>query len=77
MLGLELFVFNVLNMITFALLGQSVDLQIDMTPFFEQLNQWLPTFVQIFGIIGGISGALFLSKMIIGAVVNAFRGGGL
>lgn len=49
----------------------------DMQPFFDSLNQYLPIFISLFGIIGGIAGAMALARYIIGAVVRAFSGGSI
>ena len=51
-----------------------MSLDLDLSPFFDQLNIYLPVFLGLFAIIGAIGGAIALSKMIIGAVVNAFSG---
>jgi hypothetical protein len=48
----------------------------DLTPFFDSLNTYLPLFIGLFAVIGGIAGAMALSKFVIGAVVDAFKGGG-
>jgi len=58
---------------TFA---QSASISLDMTPFFTSLNSYLPTFVGIFGLIGGIAAALGFARFIIGTVVRALSGGG-
>lgn len=52
-------------------------IEFDMQPFFDSLNDWLPTFISIFAIVGGIIGAMALARYIIGMVVQAFRGGSL
>ena len=52
-------------------------LDFDLTPFFDALNLYLPVFIGIFAIVGGIAGAMALAKFVINAVVNAFRGGNL
>jgi hypothetical protein len=54
-----------------------MSLDIDLSPFFDQLNAYLPAFLGLFAVIGAIGGAIALSKMIIGAVVNAFSGRGI
>lgn len=58
-----------------AAFGQST-ITFDVTPFFDSLNQWLPTFVGIFAIIGGIIAALGFSRYIIGTIVDALSGKG-
>lgn len=55
--------------------AQSTTITLDMQPFFDSLNNYLPTFVQIFGLIGGIAAAIGFARFIIGSVVNALRGG--
>lgn len=57
--------------------AQSTTITLDMQPFFDSLNTYLPTFVQIFGLIGGIAAALGFARFIIGSVVDALRGGGI
>ncbi len=59
---------------TFA---QSTTIDFDLQPFFDSLNQYLPIFIGLFALIGGIAGAMAISKYIIGAVVDAFSGKGL
>jgi hypothetical protein len=54
-----------------------LSISFDLTPFFDSLNQYLPVFIGLFAIIGGISGAMALSKYVINAVVDAFSGRGL
>lgn len=49
----------------------------DLTPFFDSLNVYLPIFITLFGVIGGIAGAMALARYIIGAVVRAFSGGSI
>ena len=53
----------------------SIDL--DLSPFFESLNSYLPTFLAIFGLIGGISAAILFGKYIVSLVVNALSGRGM
>lgn len=52
-------------------------LNFDITPFFEQLGVYLPVFIGIFAIVGGIAAAIALSKLVINAVVDAFKGGSM
>lgn len=52
-------------------------LEFDLTPFFDSLNQYLPIFIGLFAIVGGIAGAMALSKFIIGQIVAAFSGRGV
>ena len=49
----------------------------DLAPFFTSLNQYLPIFIGLFAIVGGIAGAMALARYVIGAVVRAFSGGSL
>lgn len=49
----------------------------DLTPFFDSLNSYLPIFIGLFGIVGGIAGAMALARYVIGAVVRAFSGGSI
>jgi hypothetical protein len=55
--------------------GTTLDINLD--PFFTSLNQYLPIFISLFAIVGGIAGAMALAKYVIGAIVRAFSGGGL
>lgn len=50
----------------------SIDL--DLQPFFDSLNQYLPVFLAVFGLIGGISAAILFGRFIIGLVVKALSG---
>jgi hypothetical protein len=47
----------------------------DLQPFFDALNTYLPIFISLFAIVGGIAGAMALAKFVIGSIVTAFRGG--
>jgi hypothetical protein len=51
-----------------------MSLDINLDPFFEQLNVYLPAFLALFAVVGAIGGAIALSKMIMTAIVNAFSG---
>lgn len=53
-----------------------VVLDFNLDPFFAALNQYLPIFIGLFAIIGGIAGAMALARYVIGAVVRAFSGTG-
>jgi len=52
-------------------------LDFDLTPFFESLNIYLPIFIGLFAIVGGIAGAMALARYVINAIVSAFKGGSL
>lgn len=52
----------------------SIDL--DLQPFFDSLNQYLPTFLGIFGLIGGISAAIVFGRYIVKFLVDALGGKG-
>lgn len=52
----------------------SIDLSLDS--FFTSLNQYLPTFLGIFGLIGGIAAAMGFARYIINVVVHALEGRG-
>jgi hypothetical protein len=49
----------------------------DLTPFFDSLNTYLPVFIGLFAVVGGIAGAMALAKFVIGSIVQAFRGGSI
>ena len=53
-----------------------MSLEWDLTPFFENLNTYLPMFIAVFAIVGGIAGAMALAKFVVGAIVDAFSGRG-
>lgn len=53
----------------------AVSLEVDMTPLFESLNTYLPTFIGIFAVIGGIGLAIAFARFLINAVKGAFTGG--
>lgn len=57
--------------------AQSDSITFDLSPFFTSLNQYLPIFIGLFALIGGIAGAMALAKFVIGAVVDAFSGRGI
>ncbi len=59
-----------------AVYAQSDTIQFNLAPFFESLNVYLPIFIGLFAVIGGIAGAMALAKFVIGAVVKAFSGTG-
>lgn len=48
----------------------------DLQPFFDSINTYLPTFIGLFAIVGGVAGAMALAKYVIGSIVDAFSGGG-
>ena len=50
----------------------SIDL--DLTPFFDSLNEFLPTFLGIFGMIGGIAAAIAFGRYIVTLIVAALSG---
>ena len=52
----------------------SVTLDFDLDPFFVALNTYLPIFIGLFAIVGGIAGAMALANFVIGKVVDAFSG---
>lgn len=52
----------------------SIDL--DLTGFFNSFNQYLPTFLGIFGLIGGISAAIVFGRFIVRFLVDALGGKG-
>ncbi len=52
-------------------------IEFDLSPFFDSLNTYLPIFIGLFAIIGGIAGAIALARYVIGAVVKAFSGGSI
>lgn len=52
----------------------SVTLDFDLDPFFTALNTYLPIFIGLFAVIGGIAGAMALANFVIGKVVDAFSG---
>ena len=54
-----------------------MSIDFDLQPFFDSLNVYLPIFIGLFAIVGGIAGAMALAKYVIGAIVDAFRGGKL
>jgi hypothetical protein len=57
-----------------AVFAQST-IDFDLEPFFTSLNTYLPIFIGLFAIVGGIAGAMALARYVIGAVVRAFSGG--
>lgn len=63
-----------LSMSTGASYASTPTIAFDLTPFFDSLNLYLPIFIGLFGIVGGIAGAMALARYVIGAVVRAFSG---
>lgn len=62
---------------TFAQGDPAPTLDFDLTPFFDALNTYLPIFIGLFAIVGGIAGAIALARFVINAVVKAFSGGSI
>lgn len=54
-----------------------MSLEFDLQPFFDSLNTYLPIFIGLFAIVGGIAGAIALARYVINAVIGAFQGGKL
>jgi len=54
-----------------------VSINLDLTPFFESLNDYLPTFLAIFGLIGGIAAAIAFGRYIVSLIVDALSGRGM
>jgi hypothetical protein len=55
--------------------AQSDTISFDLDAFFESLNTYIPVFMAIFGVVGGIAAAISLVRFIINSVINAFNGG--
>jgi len=53
-----------------------MSLEIDLTPLWEQINTNLPTFLGFFAVVGGISIAIALARLLINEVLKAFKGSG-
>lgn len=69
------FVFALMLTMAFPAFAQDAPtITFDLTPFFDSLNQYLPIFIGLFAIIGGIAGAMALAQFVIGKVVDAFSG---
>ena len=76
-----LFVLAITTVITWFVIAQSAyaqsdTIEIDMAPFFTNMNTYIPIFFGIFAIVGGIMAAMALSRLIINAVVGALSGRG-
>ena len=65
------------TVVAFAQTDPAPTIDFDLTPFFTSLNTYLPIFMALFAVIGGIAGAMALSRYIIGAIVRAFSGGSI
>ena len=52
-----------------------LSLNVDLQPFFDSINSYLPTFIGLFGLIGGIVAAMKFAQYIIGIVTRALSGG--
>lgn len=70
-------VLAVATLTPFAPAYAQTTLEFDLSPFFSSLNTYLPIFIGLFAIVGGIAGAMALARYVINAVVNAFKGGSL
>jgi hypothetical protein len=57
--------------------AQSDTITFDLAPFFDSLNTYLPIFIGLFAVIGGIAGAMALAQFVISQVVKAFSGGNI
>jgi len=58
-----------------AMAQSDITLDFDLSPLFDAINQYLPVFLTVFGIVGGIAAAMVLSRFVVNAVINAFSGG--
>lgn len=54
-----------------------MSINLDLTPFFDSLNDNLPTFLGIFGLIGGITAAIAFGRYIVTFLVKALSGQGM
>lgn len=50
------------------------ELELDVTPLFDSMNSYIPLFLAIFAIPGGIVIAIALVRMLINAIANAIKG---
>lgn len=53
----------------------SISLDIDLQPFFDALNDYLPIFISVFAVIGGLVAAMGFARYIVNAFISAFNGG--
>jgi hypothetical protein len=51
-----------------------ITLDLDLSPVFTSINNYLPAFLGIFGVIGGIAIAIVIAKFVINAIKGAFTG---
>ena len=51
-----------------------LSISLDLQPFFDSMNAYLPTFMALFGLIGGIVAAMQFSQYIVGIVTRALSG---
>lgn len=49
-------------------------LEFDVTPLFDAMNDYIPLFMTVLGIAGGIAAASALVSMVLRQIVNAFSG---
>lgn len=61
--------------LAFIPLASLPEIDVDLSPLFESLATYVPIFIAIFGIAGGIAAAVVLARFVINAVISAFRGG--
>lgn len=57
--------------------AQSLDLDVDPSPIFENINTYFPIFIAIVGIGAGIKGAMMLASWIGNMIVSALGGRGM
>lgn len=69
-------VFGALSLVGNPTYAQSDTITFDLSPFFTSLNTYLPIFIGLFAVIGGIAGSMALARYVISAVVRAFSGAG-
>lgn len=60
--------------VSFAQTPEPPTINLDVGPLFDSMNNYIPVFLLIFAIPGGIAIAIAVVKMLINAVQNAFKG---
>lgn len=59
---------------SFAQTTTAPTLEFDVTPLFDAMNDYIPLFMTVLGIAGGIAAASALVSMVLRQIVNAFSG---
>ena len=51
-----------------------MSIDIDMAPFFDSMNTWIPTFLPIFAVGVGIAAAAAIVRMVGSSIIDGIKG---